>query len=327
MLPFLLTACSPTYYTSEYLDQGNPMAANLTQSATTTLQTTTNQLGSFVGNKITGLNINNLEPGEYTIEFSVVEAPIDPEDFAVYAYVHWKVESQQLQRIISVFSGAVISGVADSVDVQLLDQSGRGTFGNTLPNASVTNGSPTVTFIAPFSLAQGQTIVFLTTPPQSYEIVSGVTNSTTVTLSENYQGVTDGNVTAYSIASYKVGATLSRGSRPTIMQPPTLATLQLLQVDVPVPPAPSVPQVVPIPQDAGIISVLTTVVATTGPQSESLNGRVTFSDKTGLFFIGAYVPNYFSGWYPVPAGAASMSLHSDSASATLLFGIQWGIEG
>jgi len=112
MLPFLLTACSPTYYTSEYLDQGNPMAANLTQSATTTLQTTTNQLGSFVGNKITGLNINNLEPGEYTIEFSVVEAPIDPEDFAVYAYVHWKVESQQLQRIISVFSGAVISGVA-----------------------------------------------------------------------------------------------------------------------------------------------------------------------------------------------------------------------
>jgi len=105
------------------------------------------------------------------------------------------------------------------------------------------------------------------------------TNSTTVTLSENYQGVTDGNVTAYSIASYKVGATLSRGSRPTIMQPPTLATLQLLQVDVPVPPAPSVPQVVPIPQDAGIISVLTTVVATTGPQSESLNGRVTFSDK------------------------------------------------
>ncbi len=330
-LVLLVTACSTTNNTNEFIvdssdDDGDASMPNLTRSFLSTMTTTQNRLGSFVGDKVPSLQIDDLLPGEYTIEFQVVEPPIDPEDFALYAYIHWKVDGQQIQRIINVFSGAVISGVAEAVHVQLQDQSGRGTVTNFLPNASVVHGSPIVTFTSPVSLQQGQIIVFpptvLAPQQQSYTVALGVTNSLTVQLTQGWQTPTSGLVNSYSIATYKVAAALSKGARPTIMQPPALLVTPIVLI------APAaVPQSLPIPQDAGIISVLVTVIAGVGAQSESINGWVDFIDRSGSLILGNFVPNLLSGWFPVPVGAETIRFHNESTTALLSFGIQWGIEG
>lgn len=75
-----------------------------------------------VGTPNRGLMQTDLDPGEYTIQFSVIP-PSDNHGFAAYAIVNWKVAGHQLRRVVSVASGAVISGVADAVDVQIVDVS------------------------------------------------------------------------------------------------------------------------------------------------------------------------------------------------------------
>jgi hypothetical protein len=75
-----------------------------------------------IGTPNRGLMQTDLEPGEYTIQFSVIP-PSDNRGFAAYAIVNWKVGGHQLRRVVSVASGAVISGVADAVDVQIVDVS------------------------------------------------------------------------------------------------------------------------------------------------------------------------------------------------------------
>jgi hypothetical protein len=319
MFAFLASSCTISVKDDEQMTQ-NARGKNLTRSFLSTMQTTVNPLGSFAGNLVANLQIDQLEPGEYTIEFQVIEPPIDPENYALYAYIKWKVDGQQLQRIINVFSGAVISGVAEAVDVYLLDQSGRGTGSNFLPLSTTTNGNNIVVYGSPISLVQGQTIIFNTNPQQIYTAPLGVSNSVNVTLDRPYEGISDVNVNSYSLASYKVGATLSRGTRPTIMQPPTLTTKPTVAIN-----HGAGPVNVSIPIDSGVISVLVTVIAGSGSQSESLNGSVDFTDVTTV--IGGFVPNYFSGWLPIPIGAKNMNLFNNSTTANLLFAIQWGIEG
>lgn len=71
---------------------------------------------------------SDLEPGTYTLQFGVVNttpaigfsgnqifSPI------VQAIITWKIDGQQQRRVISVVSGTSISGVADGVDVKLID--------------------------------------------------------------------------------------------------------------------------------------------------------------------------------------------------------------
>jgi hypothetical protein len=84
--------------------------------------------GLPTGNPIPSIQMNDLEPGVYTIQFTVIP-PGDGQGFAAYAIVTWKVEGQQVTRMVSVFSGAVISGVAESVDVKIVDVSQIGTNG------------------------------------------------------------------------------------------------------------------------------------------------------------------------------------------------------
>jgi len=70
------------------------------------------------------LQMTQLDPGEYTIQFSA-EAPSDGFGYFANAIVNWKVNGQQNRRAISVLTGgASISGVAESVDVQIQDFSG-----------------------------------------------------------------------------------------------------------------------------------------------------------------------------------------------------------
>lgn len=300
------------------------MANRLTKAQITTLLTTPHVLGSFAGNQQPNLQINELEPGEYTLQFQLVQPTIDGLGQATYAIIRWKVQGQQLQRIVSVYSGAVISGVAEAVDVQLLDQSGRG-FITFVPLAAVTNGSTLVVLTGPVTLADGELLVFSAQPNASYAVSQSVPNATTIQLALPYLGPTTPATNFYALAPYKVGVVLSKGTRPTIMQPPVLFTqpsiLRLL---------PSTLSAIPIPQDAGVISVLTTVIVSgvAVAQAEAANGVVKFKGLTSAALnISEYVPQTFPGWFPVPVGTSVMNLFNNSTTATLDFSIQWGIEG
>lgn len=298
---------------------GDPM--NLTQSATTLLTTTTNELGSFAGQRLSNLQINQLEPGEYTLQFSIVEPVIDGLGSATYAYVDWKVDGQQFQRIISVYSGAAISGVANSVDVHLLDQSNRA--GNTFPTTfDVVNGSDVVTSADPITMAANE-IFFVHNDTKGYALAAGVNNVTTFKLATPFTGVTQPSAEAYAIATYKVGASLSKGTRPTTMQPPVLFTVptQTIQhgnaaIDL------------ILPADAGILSILTAVIVngSAAAQAEAVNGIINFLDPSHNR-LGAYIPNEFPGWFPVPPGTQIVELVNNSSTKDLDFSLQWGIEG
>lgn len=93
------------------------------------------------GVTVRGLMQTELEPGEYTIQFSVIP-PSDGLGFAAYAIVNWKVAGHQLRRVVSVASGAVISGVADAVDVQIVDVSGASLGGSPPLYPPLANGNP-----------------------------------------------------------------------------------------------------------------------------------------------------------------------------------------
>jgi hypothetical protein len=331
MLAFLalsITACSPTYneyVTNEYnvsdvgVEVGDASMGNRTGAQITELITTSNPLGSFRGDRLPNLQEGELEPGEYTIQFQVIEPPIDGLGFSAYAYVTWKVDGQQLDRIVSVFSGSAISGVANAVHVQLLDQSERGSifldgsFG-------VTNGLASFTASAAQTIGVGQQIVFDSQPGVFYGIPNGM-NGTTAVLDRPYTGVTDGAADAYTIAKYKVGVTLSKGTRPATMQPPVLFTQNLRNA------APAGAINVLFPSDAGVISVLATAIVNgVNLQGEAANGTLSFFDAGGNT-LTAFIPSSFPMWYPVPPGSVEMVFFNQSTTQTLNFSFQWGIEG
>lgn len=308
-----------------------PPQGKLTRSQITKLRTTTNAVGSFVGNRLQSLQQADLEPGEYTIQFEVVEPPVDGAGAATYAYVSWKVDGQQNQRILSVFSGSSISGVAEAVHIQLLDQSGRGTFvvpgsGFGLPTAvgfTVTNGSPIVTASIPMTLSADEDLIFANQPTVTYHVSAAVTNNVTIVLSTPFTGAS-AVVHATGLTSYTVGTTLSKGTRATTMQPPTLLTTF---ASGPIIPGASFS--VPIPQDAGIISVLVSVVLVpipgTGTDPEFV--QAAFFAANG-FILSDFLPAEFSGWYPVPPGAVEFVVFNPSGNTQdVVASVQWGIEG
>jgi hypothetical protein len=95
------------------------------------MKITASMLSSMVAGSSTmqnNIDQSDLEPGTYTLQFSVInikpspnlQIPIPP---TVDAIVTWKVEGQQQRRVVSVVSGASISGVCQAVDVKLIDSS------------------------------------------------------------------------------------------------------------------------------------------------------------------------------------------------------------
>jgi hypothetical protein len=300
-------------------EQSGEDMQQLIRAQFTDLFTTTNALGSFQGQRLANIQINDLEPGEYTIQFQVVEPTVDGLGSATYAIIRWKVGGQQIQRIVSVFAGAVISGVAEAVDVQLLDQSGRGTT-NFVPTATLVNGSNVVPLTGNVTLGVNEEVVFTSQPTVSYGVL-GPVNGNLLILSSPYTGVGGAGITFFANSHYKVGVSLSKGTRPTIMQPPVLLT-QVAQTV-----APGAGFVFLVPEETGIISTLITVT-TTAPvaQTEAANGIVRFANVSGNV-LSAYIPQGFSSWYPVPADTRLMAFVNNSTTQPLDFSLQWGIEG
>lgn len=304
---------------------------NLTKAQITELFTTSNALGSFAGNPQPNLQIDALEPGEYTLQFQTVETPIDALGFATYAIVRWKVKGQQIQRILSVFSGAVLGGVAEAVDVALLDQSNRGPTGVFFAlTADLTHNSPLVTLGgggAPINLSSRELVFFSSQPGIGYALAGPVSNigpGNTFQLATPFTGPTGAGNHFYAQSPYKIGVVLSKGTRPTIMQPPVLLTTALtVQVST----QSSAP--VLVPQDAGVISVLVTVNVSSPPvvsQNEAKEGVVAFASAAGITDL-QYSPVVTPGWYPIPPGTLSLLFLNCSTTQALQFTYQFGIEG
>ena len=166
---FFLVGC--TYNTTEEAFE----MSNCIGSQTSDMTTTPNLYTTIIVQPITNLQMDNLEPGEYTLQFEA-ESPNDGLGFFARAIVHWKVRGQQLQRIISIAPGAFLSGVAEAVDVYVIDYSGegplrvvqkpykvfctlsRGTRPNVEQPATVSNQS------TPIALASGASAVVLVPP-------------------------------------------------------------------------------------------------------------------------------------------------------------------
>jgi hypothetical protein len=292
----------------------------LTASQITTLSTSKNALGSFEGQLLSNLQQDDLEPGEYTIQFQIVEPVIDGLGSATYAYIFWKVDGQHVQRIISVFSGSVISGVANSAHVQLLDQSDRGAV-NFDGTFNVTNGSTTVTATQPQTFSRDETLFFSSQPGVSYNLPIGIVSATTFELSAPYNGPTTPAAKAFGVSSYKVAVALSKGTRATTMQPPVLLTQNSQVVNA------GGFVLIPFPIDAGIISVLATV--TVPPlvlPAAAANGVLIFFDANSNT-LAAIIPANFPGWYPIPPGSIKIEFFNLSTTDTLHFSFQWGVEG
>jgi hypothetical protein len=315
---------------------GIPGIVQVRKAQISPIWTTGNALGSFAPPQIPNLQIDNLEAAEYTLQFQVIEPPIDLLGIATYAVIRWKVQGQQIQRIISVFSGAVIGGVAQAVDVYLIDQSDRSNTGFFFAlTAILVPGSPLVTLAgggAPINLAGNQQVFFTAQPGVAYGLAQPVVNlpaGGTFALATPYTGpaAPAPGSAFWAQALYKIGVALSKGTRPTIMQPPVLLTTKLA---VTVPPA-SLSAAIPVPQDAGVVSILTSVLPTLAPNVSLVNaaeGYVNFGQSGGLI-SHRYIPGTPQMWYPIPPGTTDIFFGNSTIAggSSLNFTYQWGIEG
>lgn len=81
------------------------------------------------------INQSGLAPETYTLQFSFVGVEPDtagtPFIPTAQAIINWKIDGQQQRRVISIVSGASISGVCNAVDVKIIDipQGGDSTIG------------------------------------------------------------------------------------------------------------------------------------------------------------------------------------------------------
>lgn len=104
------------------------------RSATTPLKTTVAASATLRGDPLPNLQCWNLEPGEYSIAFTILppDNTAHEQACAAIAYVRWKLDGQQFQRIVSITSGTVLSSRADAVDVAIQDVSGLMGVGQTV---------------------------------------------------------------------------------------------------------------------------------------------------------------------------------------------------
>jgi hypothetical protein len=239
-----LTRAFTTDMAANFAVSGNPPPGG---GAAITLQSA----APFLSN----LQMIDLDPGEYTIQFSVLPTPTRVP--AVNAEVIWKVNGQQLRRLISVYSGAAIGGVCEAVHVKLQDQ-------------------------------------------------SGVLDSLLL-----------GDV-------YKVIGTLSRGTRPVIMQPPILMTLpaQLIETGV------LNPIILGVPQDAGVVNVFFLVTENIGFAAPLDTDIQAFFVSQGGVILGGVYPLKEDDWVPLPPGTVTVQIRTNQAAPNNTFvQVIWGIEG
>lgn len=136
--------------------------------------------------------------------------------------------------------------------------------------------------------------------------------------------------------AYRVSATVTRGTRPDVQQPPilispnvdgTLGTVGSTAILLVSPTASNPAGVVLVPANAGAISALITVAGGTGPLlDQSFIVSQVIGDPFGSFTeLAKYDPRSFS-WCPLAPGTSALVL-TNGNDFPLFVQVFWGIEG
>ena len=214
------------------------------------------------------------EAGDYTVKIGVQPPKINTGSVAgggpvaqqgqvivpvsVQALVIWKVNGNQVQRIISVGTqgGTSISGEGEAVEVQLTDVT---------PNNST----------APFNVP----------------------------------------------LSYAVTISCAPGTRPVTNQP---CTLNAIAKNVSIP-AGSALAAIPVPNDAGVISLRVYLASFAGPPPVTPSVRVDFTD--GFNVVRSYNPMIDTDFVPLPPNAVQVVINNLDAANAISVTADWGVEG
>lgn len=124
---------------------------------------------------------------------------------------------------------------------------------------------------------------------------------------------------AYPRDPYLVSIQATKGTRPSIQQPPTLDTPSV-SLDA----GPVVSGDILIPQDAGAVSLFTTVTAASALTPEQVT--VLIRNQGGIV-LREYSPLVNTSWVPLPAGATKLRLRSGVLAPVTNWAMTFGIDG
>lgn len=239
---------------------------------------------------------SDLFPGPYSISFSTSPS-LSGQAVSSLAYVNWKVEGQQRQRVISVANGAIISGVCDGVGVQVRDVT-----------QSVGEGSST--WNPGFTYSKGQIVSY--NGIMWYSLTNG-----------NIGKVPTNEPDYWNADAYSIYAQIAPGIRPTTGQPPVLVTTPPFVIT-----KSRSPITVDILPDMGIISAM--VMASSPPGLTSLVSTDVTVSQIGI--SGSVAASYYpmSGppaWVTIYPGSTGLEIYNNNASSleaavTVIFGIE-----
>jgi hypothetical protein len=146
--------------------------------------------------------------------------------------------------------------------------------------------------------------------------ISGQCDAVDVTIRDTSLGTSLGN--------YTVSVAIAEGVRPAMEQPPFLTGLGDSQGSGVFPPGAFFYQV-PVPQNAGVISVYTTVSALVGTALDPKD--VLVSQNSGIGQVKAYSPLLITGWVPIASGVTSIFISGGPAVPGTLWSVVFGIDG
>lgn len=133
--------------------------------------------------------------------------------------------------------------------------------------------------------------------------------------------LTEGTVTPGANSSYVVSCLVERGNRASESRPPTLyGGIVSLTTHASV--------TIPIPEDAGVISLEVSVIeATTFPLTTAKpNVTVYYTTPAGGVFK-AYDPTIETGFVPIPPGATQVVIVNSDGAKTVFASLNFGIDG
>jgi hypothetical protein len=128
-----------------------------------------------------------------------------------------------------------------------------------------------------------------------------------------------------ALGEYEVTMAIAEGTRPTVQQPPFLTGLGDSQGSGVFPPGANF-LAVPVPQNAGVISVYTTVAA--GIVGTVLDPKdVEVSQNSGIGQVKAYSPLIITGWVPISSGVTTVFIFTSAAAPGTIWSVLYGIDG